>query len=80
MWSGLVSLPEWLGLRLLRLYWVRRTSWSKVTLDLGPHWLAPPGQPGQAQSPNSSELLAALGLFGRTPRFWISVRIERSVS
>ena len=36
------SLPEWLGLRLLGLYRVRRTSRSEVTPDWGGLWLAPP--------------------------------------
>ena len=43
MCSGLFSLPEWLGLQLLRLYRVRSASKSKVTPDLGAHWLAPLG-------------------------------------
>ena len=45
MCSGLVSLPEWLGLRLLGLYRVRRASWSAVTPDSGALWLASLGRP-----------------------------------
>ena len=30
-----MSLPEWLGLRSSRLYWIRRTCWSEVTPSPG---------------------------------------------
>ena len=41
MCSGVFSLSEWLGLRLLGLYIYRvtRASWSEVTPDAGVLWL-----------------------------------------